>query len=159
DLDGDGQADLIVFNQVYFGPSAGLIFYGRTTNGWDYLFDCSGALAKIERVNDKLYFRFVVTIIDTSESEILASVVYDFKSKTCSLESKLYYAQQTRYPKISDPAKPFELDASAVLRFSPTINNKENPKDANGNDQYTTTRTLYGNVVAKFPKSAEGWII
>jgi hypothetical protein len=159
DLDADKRIDLIVFSQVYFGPSPGLVFYGWNGSTYSYLFDCSGAIGRIERLGDKLYFRYVVTIIDPSETEILASLVYDFKAKACSLESKLYYAQKTRFPKALIRPEPFELSAAAVLRVDPRIDNTENKKDANGYDNYETTRTLNGNVVAEMPRSAGGFIL
>jgi hypothetical protein len=159
DLDADKRIDLIVFSQVYFGPSPGLVFYGWNGTAYAYLFDCSGAIGRIERLGDRLYFRYVVTIIDPSETEILASIAYDFKSKTCALESKLYYAQKTRFPKALRRPEPFKLSAAAVLRVDPKIDNTENKKDANGYYNYETTRTLYGNAVAEMPRSAGGFIL
>ena len=159
DFDGDKKIDLVIFNQVYFGPSPGLVFYGRSGDGFVYLFDCSGAIAKIERLGDRLYFRFVVSIIDPSETEILASIAYDFKTKTSVLDSKLYYAQQTRFPRMMAAPEPFELQEKATLRFSPAIDDTPNRKDANGYEVFAATRTLYGNAVAEYPKSAGGYII
>ncbi|MCX6560500.1 MAG: hypothetical protein NTZ26_08285 [Candidatus Aminicenantes bacterium] len=159
DFDGDKSIDLVIFNQVFFGPSQGLVFCGRSGGAFSYLFDCSGAIAKIERIGDKLYVRYVVTIIEPSETEILAGIAYDFKTKACSLDSKLYYAQQTRFPKALGRPEPFETSTAVTLRFSPTVDDKENLKNANGYFDYTTTRTLRGNAVAEFPKSAGGFVL
>ena len=159
DFDGDRRIDLIVFNQVYFGPSPGLVFFGRTGDEYVYLFDCSGSVARIERTGDKLYFRYVVTIIDPPETEILASIAYDFKTKTCVLDSKLYYAQQTRFPKPAAAPEPFEVQDKAILRVSPAVDDAPNRKDAYGYEDFKVTRTLYGNAVAEFPKSAGGYIV
>lgn len=159
DFDGDHRIDLLVFNQVYFGPSAGLVFYGWDGKRYRHLFDCSGTIAKIERLGDKLYLRFVVTIIDRAETEILATVSYDFKTKTCVLDSKLNYAQQTRFPKSIDAPRPFSLAAATALRVTPVTDDTPNKPDANGNFDWQTTRTLRGNVVADMPASAGGFIL
>jgi hypothetical protein len=159
DLDADKRIDLVVFSQVFFGPSPGLIFYGWTGSAYTHLFDSSGAIGRLEKQGDKLYFRYVVSIIDPSETEILASIAYDFKAKTCALESKLYYAQKTRFPDRLGRPEPFILNAAAVLRVDSGIDDKPNQKDANGYYSYETTRTLYGNAVAEMPKAAEGYVL
>jgi hypothetical protein len=158
-MDGDGTIDLVIFNQVYFGPSSGLVFCGWDGRNFKYLFDCSGAIRSIERIGGRIYIRYAVTIIDESEAEILASMAYDIKAKTWALESKAYYPQKMRFPKATSRPEPFQLNAPAVLRVDPKIDNKPNRKDANGDFNYETTRTLYGNAVAEYPKSAGGFII
>jgi hypothetical protein len=159
DFDGDKRIDLLIFNQAYFGPSLGLVFYGWDGKAYTYLFDCSGAIAGIERLGNKLYIRYLVTIIDPAETEILASIAYDFKTKTCMLDSKLYYAQKTRFPKVLGRPEPFSLNAPTVLRVDPKIDNKPNQKDANGYFNFETTLTLYGNAVAEYPISAGGYVL
>jgi hypothetical protein len=159
DMDGDGTIDLVIFNQVYFGPSSGLVFCGWDGRNFKYLFDCSGVIRTIERIGGRIYIRYAVTIIDASEAEILASMAYDFKAKTWALDSKIYYAQKTRFPKVLSRPEPFQLNAPAVLRVDPKIDNKPNQKDANGYYNYETTRTLNGNAVAEYPLSAGGYIL
>ena len=159
DLDGDQRIDLLVFNQVYFGPSPGLVFYGWNGSAYTYLFDCSGAIGQLERIGDKLYFRFVVTIIDPPEAEILASITYDFKTKTCALESKLYYAQKTQLPKSFNQPQPFALESAAVLRTDPKKNDTPLKTNADGISDYETTRTLYGNAVAELPPATRGFVL
>ena len=159
DFDGDKKIDLLVFNQAYFGTSLGLVFYGWDGKAYTYLFDCSGAIVVIERLGNKLCIRYLVTIIDPAETEILASISYDFKTKACMLDSKLYYAQKTRFPKVLGRPEPFSLNAPAVLRVDPKIDDKPNQKNANGYYNFETTLTLYGNAVAEYPKSARGYVL
>jgi hypothetical protein len=159
DMDGDGTIDLVIFNQVYFGPSSGLVFCGWDGRNFKYLFDCSGVIRTIERIDGRIYIRYAVTIIEESEAEILASMAYDLKAKAWALDSKTYYAQKTRFPKVLGRPEPFQLNAPAILRVDSKIDNKPNQKDANGNYNYETTRTLYGNVVAEYPLSAGGYVL
>ena len=159
DMDGDGTIDLVIFNQVYFGPSSGLVFCGWDGRNFKYLFDCSGVIRTIERIGGRIYIRYAVTIIDESEAEILASMAYDIKAKTWSLESKTYYPQKMRFPKAMGRPERFELSAPAVLRVEPKIDNVPLKKDADGYYNYETTRTLYGNAVAEYPLSAGGYVL
>ncbi len=159
DFDSDGTIDLILFNQVYFGPSAGLVFYGRQDSTYNHLYDCSGSVAAIEKKAGKIYLRYTVSILAQQETEVQATVVFDMKTKSTYLDSKLYFAQQTLIPKQFIKPQLFTTKKSVFLRFSPTENNKANVADEYGTYNDVVTHTLFGNAVGEFIKESEGYIM
>src|ERR1035437_9951218 len=70
DFDKDGKPDMFSFPKVYFGPSLGLAFYGRVNGKFQYLFDNSGWIAEIKDNKDRILMRYVMPIIDVSETYI-----------------------------------------------------------------------------------------
>jgi hypothetical protein len=162
DFNSDQVTDMILFNQVYFGPSPGLVFYGRQGDLYKYLFDCSGGIYSFEKKNNKIYLRFVVYIIESSETEILANMVFDLNTGNAGIESKIYYASQTEIPEKQDAPASFVVSDSVYLRTAPKKNDKIN-KDAlfyDGKYIYAQeTGTLFGNVVAVFPENAGGYVL
>ena len=155
DFNSDSKIDMILFGKGYFGPSAGLAFYGTQGNSFRYLFDCSGEIESIEKKNGKMYIRFILPIIDSPEPQVFVTIVFDYKTKSCFLESKLYYAQHTVIPILIQTPQLFDTYDSVYLRWSPEINNKPYNYDWHDSLPYT----LFGNAVAQFPKSAEGYIL
>jgi len=160
DFNNDGIVDMILLPQGYFGPSLGLVFYGKQEKDFTYLYDCAGDIESIEKKNDKLYIRYIVPIIDPQEPYVFVTIAFDYKQKNCNLDSKLYYAQQTVIPELIQKPILFETNDSVYLRWSPQINSKMHIKDQYDlNTDDSLTSTLFGNVVAQFPRSAEGYVL
>jgi hypothetical protein len=156
DFDKDGKPDMFSFPKVYFGPSLGLAFYGRVNGKFQYLFDNSGWIAEIKDNKDRILMRYVMPIIDVSETYILHNIVYDKKTHTLSIDSKVFYAQQTKIPKIQDVPVAFKTNDSVYLRYSPVINDSVNKDEQSY--WLTGTRMLFGNVDAVYPKESSGYI-
>lgn len=157
DFDKDDEIDIILLNQVYFGPSRGIVFFGKQGEIYRYLFDWSGCIFSIENKNGEIAFRYSAYTIDPSETEVYATIVYDFKTKSSCLESKLYFASQTVLPDSMDQPALFEIADSVYLRFSPDKNDTLSGRDSWGD--IILTYTIFGNVVAQFPKSASGYVL
>ncbi len=145
-----GRADLILIPAMYFGPSAGLKFYGRGRERFEYLGEQSGDIRRIDETPSSTVFRFQVNILDPSETGIVLNFAFD-RSRRSWMVTRQYYAQQTEMP------GPFSLPAASrtvrvtELRTGPGADDGPGRTDR---DEEMVTTTLRGNVVARFPANA-----
>jgi hypothetical protein len=85
------------------------------------------------------------------------TISFNKLTRICSLESYAIYTIQTILPIGASQSKRMVTVDTIKLRFSAVIYNKRNTK---GNPpQYDESKVLYGNVIAKFNKGAEGYLI
>lgn len=157
DFDGDGKPDMMTFPKGYFGPSLGISFYARINGKLQYMIDNSGQIVEVKDSKDRIMIRFMVTIIDVSETNIIYNLVYDKKTHNAFIDSKLYYAQQLVHPKITDAPESFKTTDSVYLRYSPMINDSANKEGYFYRPYFSTM--LFGNVEAVYPKDAKGNVL
>ena len=155
DLDGDGRADLILIPAMYFGPSAGLKFYGREGNRFVYLGEHSGDIRRIEEGGSSIVFRFQVNILDPAETGVLLNFGFD-RSRVSWTMTRQYYAQQTELPGRISPPRPSRTIRPCELRTGPAVNDGPARTDR---DENVVTVTLQGNVAARFASGADCLIL
>jgi hypothetical protein len=148
DFNRDGKVDMIIFPQVYFGPSLGYKMYARQGNKFEYVFDNSGNFSEVKVGKNQTILRFQVMIIESSETEISQTIIFDHLRNQCTAQPKLYYATQTKLPKQLTTPILVSLKQASELRFSPQINNT--PLDTTETVFDTLTRVLKGNIVAEY---------
>lgn len=156
DFNKDKNPDLVAIPETYFGPSLGYKFYARQNGKWQYTFDNSGEIVRITQQGKETIVHFLVTIIESTETDILINLRLNPTNQTWQL-TKQYYASQTEFP----TQKPltqlkFSLKTATALRYSPQIDDKP---IADTLAYQETTRTLRGNVVADFEAGAKGYIL
>jgi hypothetical protein len=144
DLDGDGRADLILVSAMYFGPSAGLKFYGREGDRFVYLAEQSGDIRRIDESGSKIVFRFQVNILDPAETGVLLNIGFD-RTRSSWTVTRQYYAQQTELFGRMSPPRFFKARRACALRTAPRV--------------VEVTVTLKGNTVARFAAGADCLIL
>jgi hypothetical protein len=149
DLDGDGQADLILIPVLYYGPTAGLRFIGRERGRFVYLGEQSGDIRRIDETAASIVLRYQVNVLEPSEAGITLNLGYDRRRSSWTVTRQLL-AQQTELPsRLSDPS-PWRTSGASELRTGPRADEGAPPADGGG----AVTATLRGNVVARFPAKA-----
>ena len=155
DLDGDGRADLILISAMYFGPSAGLKFYGREGNRFVYLGEHSGAIRRIDESGSSIVFRFQVNILDPAETGVLLNIGFA-RSRSSWTVTRQYYAQQTELFGLKSPPRASRTIRACEMRTSPRVVDVTPPPAPDGSE---VTLTLKGNVVARFAAGADCFIL
>jgi len=154
DLDGDGRADLILIPRMYFGPSAGMKFYGREQDRFVYLGEQTGDIRRIDTPPGKIIFRYVVNILDPTETGSILNYVWDRATRTWTV-TKQYYAQQTEIPSRLQPPRAVVKVGEAALRTGPRADDGPPRTDR---DENVVTTTLQGNIVARLAANAKGFV-
>jgi len=160
DFDEDGKADLFLLPQVFFGPSPGLAIYGYQKGAITYLLSISGDIVFFKKQGKDFVLQYAAMLIENTETEILQTIVYRAKSKSCYLDSKIYYATQTQIPAKLNPAILFKTIDSVTVRYDKKLNDSiYTEEDYNNYELGFGTKTIRGNVVAVYPKNASGYIL
>jgi hypothetical protein len=155
DLDGDGRADLILISAMYFGPSAGLKFYGREGDRFVYLGEHSGDIRRIDEAGSSIVFRFQVNILDPSETGVMLNIGFD-RSRASWTVTRQFYAQQTELFGRMSPPRASRTIRACELRTAPRVVDVTPPPSPDGGE---VTVTLKGNVVARFAAGADCFIL
>jgi hypothetical protein len=150
DLDGDGRADLILIPAMYFGPSAGLKFYGRGPERFEYLGEHSGDIRRIDEDRTAIVLRFMVNILDSTETGAVLNFHFDRRGRSWAV-TKQYYAQQTEIPARFSAPTASRTVRESELRTGPRVDDGPPRTDR---DQNVVTTTLKGNIVARFSEGA-----
>jgi predicted DNA-binding ArsR family transcriptional regulator len=161
DFDQNQTPDVICIPQVHFGPSIGYEVFAKKDGRWQSVFDYSGSFEGLEKTDNQIVIRYLVTIIEPTETEILLSVVLEKKDSNWVLKDllKQYYASQTKKPaKFLTKFESFTAKSSTILRTHPLI------KDTGMAGQSAMisaemTKTLVGNQVGVFPKGSKALVL
>jgi hypothetical protein len=145
-----GRADLILIPRMYFGPSPGLRFFGREGDHFVYLGEHSGDIRRIDEDRTAIVLRFMVNILDPSETGIVFNFRFDRRGRSWTI-TKQYYAQQTEIPVRLSAATASQTVRESELRTGPHVDDGLPRTD---HDQDVVTTTLKGNIVARFPEGA-----
>ena len=156
DLNKDGEIDLILIANGYFGPTPGFIFLGRDGGRFRYLFDNSGRIVRIEHSGKMTAVRYAYFIIDPSECNVLQTILVDHKTGRGVLGAHQYIASQTASPGRFTSEERKSFAGPVLLRhsapFSPPVK------------QMQGTHVMRGDIIAKFPateavvlKRKSGW--
>jgi hypothetical protein len=150
DLNGDGKADLMLVPRMYYGPSAGLAFYGREGDRFVYLGEHSGEISRIDEGPAMTVLRFRVNILDPSETGVIVNLGFDRRRQSWTL-TRQRYAQQTEFPaRFSSPVASITA-RECELRTGPRADDGPPRTDR---DDPVATITLKGNIVARVPTGA-----
>jgi len=161
DFDQNQTPDLVCIPQVHFGPSIGYEVFALKGKSWQSIFDYSGSFEGFEKSDSQIIIRYLVTIIEPSETEILLSVVLEKKESKWVLKHylKQYYASQTQKPaKFLTEFTPFSTKASTILRTHPHIKDK----GSSGHSVMISaeqTKTIVGNQVAIMNSGSKGLVL
>ncbi len=161
DFNGDKVIDLVLVLNVYFGPTYGYYFYFRHQGKFKYAFDNSGDFELIRHEGKRTILQYAIPIIDTPETQIVQTFVYDHRRQTYEASPKLYYASQTKIPSpLMRRPRLLSLRKASPLRHSPKVDNTPAKKLKVGEyHDYKATKTLWGNVVAKYGKGAKAYLL
>jgi hypothetical protein len=154
DWSASGQADLVLIPDVYYGPSNGFKFYGRRGDHIEYLGEHSGDIRRIDENPSKVLLRLLVSILDPSETGVLLNIRFDRRQPSWAM-TREYYAQQTEIPARPGAPRAMKTLRAAELRTGPRAD--DGPAHIGTDDHFQTT-TLKGNIVARIPTSAAGFV-
>jgi hypothetical protein len=154
DLDGDGRADLLLIPYMYFGPSAGVKFYGRDQARFVYLGEQTGDIRRIDTPPGRVVFRYVVNILDSTETGMILNYGWDRATRTWTV-TKQYYAQQTEIPGRFQAPQAVKTAREAVLRTGPRA---DDGPPRTEHDENIVTTTLQGNIVARLAGNVKGFV-
>jgi hypothetical protein len=155
DIDRDGRPDMIWIPAVYFGPSTGLKFYVNRNGKFEYFYENAGDIRSFESAPGRSLIRFAVAVIDSTETGILLTFLFDHNRRTWEM-TKEYYALQTVWPRQWQVTRLAKTKKDAELRTSPSKNGNGPPRTIPDN---AATSTLFGNVVARYSKSSGCFIL
>ncbi|MCU0436806.1 MAG: hypothetical protein MUC49_02765 [Raineya sp.] len=161
DFDQNQTPDIICIPQVHFGPSIGYEVFAKKDNKWQSVFDYSGSFEGLEKTENQIVIRYLITLIEPTETEILFSVVLEKKDNNWVFKDflKQYYASQTKKPvKFLPKFESFTAKSNTILRTHPLI------KDTGmaGHSAMISaemTKTIVGNQVGVFPKDSKALIM
>jgi hypothetical protein len=161
DFDKNQTPDMICIPQVHFGPSIGYELFVKKNNHWQSVFDYSGSFEALEQTENLVVIRYLVTIIEPTETEILLNVILEKKGNQWVLKDflKQYYASQTQKPsKFLDNFEPFATKSNTILRTHPTVRDT-GMAGHSAMMSAEMTKTLVGNQVGVFPKGSKALIM
>jgi hypothetical protein len=160
DFNADGKADLFLIPEVFFGPSPGLVIYGYQKGKIVLFSNIAGDIVSFKKRGDDIILQYGAILIEQTETEILQTIIYNAKAKSCSLDSKIYYATQTKFPEKLGKPRLFKTIDSVALRYDKTLNDTIYTEEQyNDYELNMGSKTLRGNVVAVYPKNAKAYLL
>ncbi|WP_045114116.1 hypothetical protein [Microscilla marina] len=161
DFDQDKTVDLVLIFNTYFGPTPGYYFYFNHKGKFEYVYDNAGQFVLIRHKRKQTFLQHAIFIIDEQETQISQTFVYNHTAQSYVASPKLYYASQSKLPKkIALKPSLVTLTKVSQARYSPQVDDTPAKKIKEGEyNQYKATKTLWGNVVAKYAKGAKGYVL